>query len=82
MQTKGVRAVVKIETAEGAWISAVAAVGAAIVGTAIMWPVMKRYLRKYDESQITLPTGSKDSEGNTIVVEAGAQKYKDVEEDK
>jgi hypothetical protein len=70
-----VRAVVKIENAQGAWIAAVGAVGASIIGCALVWPIMKRYLRKYDEAQDKLPGA------NGVVVEAGGSRFKDVEED-
>jgi hypothetical protein len=77
-QTKGVRAVVTIENAQGAWMSAVGAVGASIVGTLVMWPVMKRYLRKYDEK-----VQNKDAaNGGHVVIEAGRSQYEDVEEDR
>jgi hypothetical protein len=76
LQTKGVRAVVKIETETGAWIAAVGAVGASIIGCALVWPIMKRYLRKYDEAQIKLP-----ATGDAVMVEAGGSRFKDVEED-
>lgn len=159
-QTKGVRAVVKIENDQGAWISAVGAVGASIIGewttavyvlllllssdlvhwvgtlfglclhphapcevtvemhllsqntpspstdhtahcvththtpseplctppkqtftragTAVMWPVMSRYVRKYDESQLKVPAGAN---GDHVVIEADGSRFKDVEED-
>lgn len=77
--TKGVRAVVSIETPQGAWMAAVGAVGAAVIGTLIMWPVMKRYLRKYDEAQIIIPVANGEAGGKDV---ANGQRYQDVEEDK
>jgi hypothetical protein len=46
VQTKGVRGIASIETDTAAWIAAVSAVGAAIVGSAILWPVMRSKVRK------------------------------------
>jgi hypothetical protein len=42
--------VADIETDKAAWISAAAAAGSAVVGSIILWPVMQRYVRKYDEA--------------------------------
>jgi hypothetical protein len=66
-----VRGIATIDINTAAWISAAAAGGSSIVGTAILWPVMKRLLAKYDAQQGSLPT--KDADGKTIVA--------DVEED-
>jgi membrane protein implicated in regulation of membrane protease activity len=76
-QTKGVRGVTTIDINMAAWISAVAAAGSSIVGTAILWPVMKRVLAKYDAQQVSLPTkdGDVDAVGDVSRVMA------DVEED-
>lgn len=68
-----------IETPQGAWMAAVGAVGAAVIGTLIMWPVMKRYLRKYDEAQIIIPVANGEAGGKDV---ANGQRYQDVEEDK
>ncbi|KAF6262371.1 phosphate transporter [Scenedesmus sp. NREL 46B-D3] len=46
--TKGVKSIVSIKPSDAAWYSAVGAVGAAIVGTACIWPFMAKMLRKYD----------------------------------
>jgi hypothetical protein len=46
LQTKGVRGIASIETDTAAWIAAVSAVGAAIMGSAILWPVMRSKVRK------------------------------------
>lgn len=73
-QTKGVSAVVKIKTEKAAWLAAVSGVGAAIIGTAVLWPIMKRMVAKYDRQH----GGSKDA--SDIVIDAGG-KFKDVEED-
>jgi hypothetical protein len=43
-------------------MSAVGAVGAGIIGTGIMWPIMKRYLRKYDEAHLNIEAGGKFKE--------------------
>lgn len=67
--TKGVRAVVEIEVDKAAWLSAVSAVGAALIGSAILLPYMKKRLAAYDAQNSTLPT--KDADG----------KFADVEED-
>eukprot|EP00882_Tetradesmus_deserticola_P017252 GHRQ01018475.1.p2 GENE.GHRQ01018475.1~~GHRQ01018475.1.p2 ORF type:complete len:219 (+),score=51.75 GHRQ01018475.1:3-659(+) len=67
--TKGVRGIATIELPTAAWIAAVAAVGSAIVGTAILWPVMRRKVKKYDEAHSL--EGMKDEHG----------KHRGVEED-
>eukprot|EP00775_Hariotina_reticulata_P009363 gene9363-9526_t len=79
--TKGVRGVVDIETDQAAWISAAAAGGSAIVGSLILWPVMKRFVRKYDEAHSAVGGMGKDGSrtGNEVVVDASG--FKDVEED-
>jgi hypothetical protein len=77
-----VRAVVKIEMSQGAWISAAAAGGGALLGSAIIWPIMRRFLSRYDAKQVASGAVSKDVEGNIIVDAAGAQRFQDVEEDK
>lgn len=59
------RGIVTIDINTAAWIAAVGAAGAAVVGTAILWPVMKRVLRKYDE-RMALP---KDGDAVKIEVE-------------
>jgi hypothetical protein len=46
LQTKGVKGVATIDTPTAAWIAAVSAVGAAIVGCALLWPVMRKKVRK------------------------------------
>lgn len=79
------RAVVVIELDKAAWISAVAAVGAAAVGSAVLIPVMKRRLAQYDARNSALPT--KDASGNYAEVEEDnfqkriAEKLKPVEVD-
>uniref|UniRef100_A0A383W377 Phosphate transporter n=1 Tax=Tetradesmus obliquus TaxID=3088 RepID=A0A383W377_TETOB len=67
--TKGVRNTTVIELDTAAWIAAVAAVGAAIVGSALLWPVMRRNVRRYDEAHDM--ENSKDEKG----------RHRDVEED-
>jgi hypothetical protein len=69
-----VSAVVKIKTEKAAWISAVAGIGAALIGSIALWPLMKRMVAKYDRQH----NGSKDA--NEVVIEAGGR-FKDVEED-
>lgn len=66
---QGVRAVVTIETNEAAWMSAAGAVGAAVVGSIVLLPLMKRRLAAYDARNSELPM--KDGNG----------KFADVEED-
>jgi hypothetical protein len=68
-----VRGIVTIDINTAAWISAVGAAGAALLGTAILWPVMKRVLAKYDARQGSLPTKDGDVDGAKVVA--------DVEED-
>lgn len=50
-QTKGVKSVVKIDQNKAAWIAALAGVGAAVIGSLALWPLMRRMLRNYDEQQ-------------------------------
>jgi UPF0716 family protein affecting phage T7 exclusion len=69
-----VSAVVKIKTEKAAWISAVAGVGSALIGSILLWPLMKRMVTKYDREH----SGSKDA--NEVVIDAGG-KFRDVEED-
>jgi sodium-dependent phosphate transporter len=68
--TKGVRGVANIDINTAAWIAAVAAVGCAIVGSAALWPVMRRNLKKYDAQHD--PALAKHQENG---------KFRDVEED-
>jgi hypothetical protein len=46
LQTKGVKGVATIDINTAAWIAAVASVGCAILGSALLWPVMKSNLKK------------------------------------
>lgn len=46
LQTKGVQNTRKIDQATAAWIAAAAAGGCAIVGTALLWPFMRRNVRR------------------------------------
>eukprot|EP00775_Hariotina_reticulata_P003090 gene3090-3369_t len=74
--TKGVRGIATIEVNTAAWIAAVAAVGCAVVGSALLWPVMRRQLRKYDAAATGAAIPAK-----TSGVENGPHKFGDVEED-
>jgi hypothetical protein len=71
-----VRGVTTIDINMAAWISAAAAAGSSILGTAILWPVMKRVLAKYDAQQVSLPT----KDGDAVAVD-GPRVMADVEED-
>ncbi|WIA36993.1 hypothetical protein OEZ86_008230 [Tetradesmus obliquus] len=70
--TKGVRGIATIDINQAAWIAAAAASGCAVLGSAALWPLMKRMLRNYDAAQNSLP--SKDAQG-------AAAAAVDVEED-
>jgi hypothetical protein len=71
LQTKGVRSIVKIEATDAAWYSAVAGVGAGLLGTLAVWPFMRKLLRQYDEQ-------------NSLPKDAQAESYKTsgIEEDR
>eukprot|EP00878_Enallax_costatus_P011868 GHUV01012391.1.p1 GENE.GHUV01012391.1~~GHUV01012391.1.p1 ORF type:complete len:555 (+),score=131.20 GHUV01012391.1:828-2492(+) len=63
--TKGVKNYVTIDQSTGAWIAAVAATGAALVGSAIIMPMMNRSLRKYDNQQAgAIETCNRDQDKN------------------
>ncbi|WIA18457.1 hypothetical protein OEZ85_009915 [Tetradesmus obliquus] len=49
--TKGVKSIVTIAPSDAAWYAAVGAVGAAIIGTACIWPFMYKLVRQYDQEQ-------------------------------
>jgi hypothetical protein len=70
-----VRGIATIDINTAAWISAAAAAGCAVVGTAILWPVMRRLLAKYDAQQSSLPTKHAAAAGGA------ASPVDDVEED-
>lgn len=59
--TKGVKSIVSIKPTDAAWYSAVAAVGAAVIGTAAVWPFMRKLVRQYDEAH-NADGSSKDTE--------------------
>ncbi|WIA29452.1 hypothetical protein OEZ86_011953 [Tetradesmus obliquus] len=46
--TKGVKGIVTISAEKGAWLAAAGAAGARLIGTAIIWPLMKRSLLTFD----------------------------------
>lgn len=66
------RGIATIDINQAAWIAAAAASGCAVLGSAALWPLMKRMLRNYDAAQNSLP--SKDAQG-------AAAAAVDVEED-
>jgi hypothetical protein len=72
-----VRNIVKIAPADAAWYSAVAAVGATIIGTLGVWPLMRRSVAQYDASH--------NADGTAKDAETGAAdkdgKFKDVDVD-
>lgn len=75
---QGARAVAVFSLEDAAWISAAGAGGAAIIGTAILWPLMKKRVAAFDAAQSSLPT--KDADGNgrfAEVEEDGFQKRVD-----
>jgi hypothetical protein len=74
---QGARAVAVIELADAAWISAAGAGGAMILGTAILWPLMKKRVAAFDAAQAALPTKDVDSGKFADVVEDGWQQRVD-----
>jgi hypothetical protein len=62
---------------DAAWISAVAAASAAVFGTAILWPLMKKRVAAFDAAQSSLPTKDADSGAFAEVEEDGFQKRVD-----
>lgn len=68
--TKGVKNYVTIDQNKGAWLAAVSATGAALVGSAILWPLMSKSLKRYDEQQASaLEAGKGDAEKSVFVEE-------------
>lgn len=66
---QGIRAVVRLELEKAAWLSAVGAVGAAVLGSLVFMPLMRRRLKNFDAQASGLPV-TKDN-----------GKFADVEED-
>lgn len=62
LQTKGVKNYVAISQEKGAWLAAVGAAGAMVVGTAIIWPIMARMLKKYDHQQMDILEAGKGAD--------------------
>lgn len=71
-QTKGVKSIVSIKPENAAWYAAIGGGGAALLGSAIAWPIMRKVVKRYDE-QHTIP---KDGDGKTT------HKHTDVQEDR
>lgn len=69
LQTKGVKNYVSISAEKGAWIAAVASAGAAILGSAIIWPLMRKTLRQYDNKQAGSIESGKDTEHASVFAE-------------
>jgi hypothetical protein len=69
MQTKGVKSIVSIKPEDAAWYAAIGGGAAAVVGSAIAWPLMRKLLKQYDETH-TLP---KDAEGKTTYKTSGVE---------
>lgn len=67
--TKGVKNYVSISAEKGAWIAAVASAGAAILGSAIIWPLMRKTLRQYDNKQAGSIESGKDTEHASVFAE-------------
>ncbi|KAF6251745.1 phosphate transporter family-domain-containing protein [Scenedesmus sp. NREL 46B-D3] len=66
--TKGVKSIVSIAPQDGVWYAAAGAGGATIIGTAIIWPLMKRSLANFDTSNTNSLEAGKDA-GSTAFVE-------------
>jgi sodium-dependent phosphate transporter len=87
MQTKGVKGIVSISPEDGAWYSAAGAAGATLIGTAIIWPLMKRSLANFDHQNANSLEAGKDANGSSAFVEedrfqrAVAEKLKPVHVD-
>jgi sodium-dependent phosphate transporter len=85
--TKGVKNYVSIDQTKGAWLAAVSAAGAALLGSALLWPLMRRNLRKYDDQQVASIESGKDAGEKSVFVEedkfqkAVAERLKPVEVD-
>jgi hypothetical protein len=69
LQTKGVKSIVSIKPENAAWYAAIGGAGAAVLGSAIAWPMMRKLVREYDQNH-TLP---KDAEGNTTYKTSGVE---------
>lgn len=87
LQTKGVKNYVTIDQNKGAWIAAVGAAGAALVGSLLVWPLMRNNLKKYDNQQAGGIEAGKDAVEKSVFVEqdkfqqAVMEKLKPVEVD-
>lgn len=75
---QGARSIAEVSLPDAAWISAVGAAGATIIGSAIIWPLMKKRVASFDALNASLPTtDSKDTSGNGST----KQQFADVTED-
>jgi sodium-dependent phosphate transporter len=77
MQTKGVKGIVSISPEDGAWYAAAGAAGATLIGTGIIWPLMKRSLNNFDNQSANSIEAGKDSaaaNGSAFVEEDRFQK--------
>jgi len=81
VQTKGVKSIVQINPTDAAWYAAVGGAGAAVVGTLVVWPLMRRVLKKYDNTHDDIPKDAAQA-GANITGEAYKTKAQDVEEDR
>eukprot|EP00877_Chromochloris_zofingiensis_P004930 jgi/Chrzof1/14438/Cz09g02260.t1 len=69
--TKGAKNYVSLDWGFGAWVSAVAAAGCAILSCFIFWPLMRNMVKKYDEAQNALPTKDVVNADGTITQTKG-----------
>uniref|UniRef100_A0A383VLB7 Phosphate transporter n=1 Tax=Tetradesmus obliquus TaxID=3088 RepID=A0A383VLB7_TETOB len=65
--TKGVKGIVTISSEKGAWLAAAGAAGATLIGTAIIWPIMKRSLLTFDTQNTNSIEAGKDAAGSSSV---------------
>jgi hypothetical protein len=69
LQTKGVKSIVSIKPTDAAWYSAVAGVGAGLLGTLAVWPFMRKLVRQYDDEQNSLPKDVQAADYKTSGIE-------------
>lgn len=60
LQTKGVKSIVSIKPEDAAWYAAVGGAGACVLSILLVWPIMRRSLRQYDQANAE---AQKDAEG-------------------
>jgi sodium-dependent phosphate transporter len=74
LQTKGVKGIVTITPQDGAWYAAAGAAGATLIGTAIIWPIMKRSLANFHSHNTNSLEAGKDAGSSVFQEEDRFQK--------